>query len=256
MSGAARLAAYAALSAGAGRTLITLLDPAGPAHDTAHPEWIWHPLAALNSPGALERATLVCGCGAGMALDERLASWLERAPRLVLDADALNAIARDRALGDALQARSPRGQHSILTPHPLEAARLLGVNTSAVQSDRVACAHRLAETFGTTVALKGSGTVIATPGETTAINATGGPALASGGSGDVLAGWIGGLWAQAHSGHEDLGGSAVAHKVACSAAWLHGHAADLQRPRATLTATELVQAMRSVPTPSGIASAH
>ena len=84
----------------------------------------------------------------------------------------------------------------MLTPHPLEAARLLGVASAEVQADRLRAAQALAERFGCVVLLKGSGSVIATPGRVPHINPTGNAALASAGTGDVLAGWIGGLWAQ------------------------------------------------------------
>lgn len=266
LGGAARLAALAASSAGAGRTLITLLDPAAPLLDASHAEWIWRSLEDLDAPGSIDRVTMVCGCGAGTTLDQRLGDWLERVPRVVLDADALNTLARQRALADALRARHARGQPSILTPHPLEAARLLAVDTTTVQSDRMASARQLAELFRATVVLKGSGTVIATPGQTTAVNATGGPALATAGSGDVLAGWIGGLWAQtcwrADKAQEEERGergddeegrsaSATAHATACSAAWLHGRAADRSGLQAVLRASDLVEAMRTEPPPDG-----
>ena len=84
----------------------------------------------------------------------------------------------------------------MLTPHPLEAARLLGVPAAEVQADRLAAAAALARRFGCVVVLKGSGSVVAGAGGTPRINPTGNAALATAGTGDVLAGWIAGLWAQ------------------------------------------------------------
>ena len=99
---------------------------------------------------------------------------------------------RSRALAVA---RDARGLPTILTPHPLEAARLLGSTSAAVQADRIGAAREIAARYRAVVVLKGSGTVIAAPGAVPRINATGNAALASAGTGDVLAGWIGGRWA-------------------------------------------------------------
>ncbi|PTT89469.1 bifunctional ADP-dependent NAD(P)H-hydrate dehydratase/NAD(P)H-hydrate epimerase, partial [Pelomonas sp. HMWF004] len=90
--------------------------------------------------------------------------------------------------------------------------------STTVQADRLASAQALAARFACTVVLKGSGSVIASPGRRTAINPTGGPALATAGSGDVLAGWLGGLWAQAAGTH--------AHAIACAGVYAHGRAGD------------------------------
>jgi NAD(P)H-hydrate repair Nnr-like enzyme with NAD(P)H-hydrate dehydratase domain len=84
----------------------------------------------------------------------------------------------------------------VLTPHPLEASRLLDCTTTEVQADRVGAARELANRFRCVAVLKGSGSVIAARDTVPVINATGNAALASAGTGDVLAGWIGGLWAQ------------------------------------------------------------
>src|SRR5207244_1873709 len=106
------------------------------------------------------------------------------------DADALNAIARDAALRMALQQRSRRGAPTVLTPHPLEAGRLLGLGAAEVQADRLAAARRLASDTGAVVVLKGSGTVVASPDGRASINPTGDARLATAGTGDVLAGWL------------------------------------------------------------------
>jgi hydroxyethylthiazole kinase-like uncharacterized protein yjeF len=119
-----------------------------------------------------------------------------------------------------------------LTPHPLEAARLLGSTTAEVQNNRLATAQQLAQRFHCTVALKGSGTVIATPDRAPAINPTGNARLATAGTGDVLAGMIGARLAQGEPAFE----------AACAAVWLHGHAADTWPVDRPLTASELAQA--------------
>jgi NAD(P)H-hydrate repair Nnr-like enzyme with NAD(P)H-hydrate dehydratase domain len=104
----------------------------------------------------------------------------------------LNAVAGSAALTSALQART---QPTVLTPHPLEAARLLGCTVPEIQADRLRAAQNLAERYGCSVVLKGSGSVIASPGRRLGVCPRGSAALASAGTGDVLAGWLAGLWA-------------------------------------------------------------
>ena len=197
MAGAVVLCARAASLAGAGRVMLAPLDPAVGAFDLERPELMLREVASLQSRSVrLEESTVVCGSGAGSAPWPWFASVLSRAGRLLLDADALNALAHDPGLQAQLARRAAQGRHTILTPHPLEAARLLGTQTAAIQSDRLAAARELAARFALVVVLKGSGTVIAAPGEPPWINASGNACLASAGTGDVLAGWIGGLWSQ------------------------------------------------------------
>lgn len=199
MTGAALLAARAALGAGAGRVHVALLDPQAPRLDPAHPELM---LRDDPTEPTLGRATVVAGCGGGEAIRAVLPDTLAHAARLVLDADALNALAASPDLRDALRARHEAGRPSVLTPHPLEAARLLGCSAAEVQSDRLRAARDLAARTGAVVALKGSGTVIASPEGVPWINTSGNAALATPGSGDVLAGWIAGLWSQLAGGRE------------------------------------------------------
>jgi len=128
----------------------------------------------------------------------------------------------------------------VLTPHPLEAARLLGGHAAEVQHDRLQAATTLAARLACTVVLKGSGTVIAGPGALPAINPSGNALLATAGTGDVLAGWLGGLWAQ----HPQAPPAAVA----AAAVWRHGQAADAVAASAaappSLPAGALIEAMR------------
>jgi hydroxyethylthiazole kinase-like uncharacterized protein yjeF len=167
-----------------------------------------------------------------------LPELLRRASRLVLDADALNAVAADPALQALLQNRGLRdggALETVLTPHPLEAARLLNTDTSAVQQDRLAAAQSLAERWACTVVLKGSGTVIAAPGALPRINPTGNARLATAGTGDVLAGLVGARMAQ----------GLPAIDAACAAVYDHGLAADAWPLGPSLTADALARALGS-----------
>ena len=222
MQGAAHLAAQACLAAGPGRTFLWTLDTTQPQESAARPEILrckpgWHPGSSL-----LGDKTVICGCGGGVEVRAALPDVLHRSARLVLDADALNAVAAEEALKTSLRGRAGRGFPTVLTPHPLEAARLLEVPTTSVQSDRRAAARELAQKFSCVVVLKGSGTVTH-DGRRAWINPTGGPNLATGGTGDVLAGWLGSLWAQ---WSKDVDEFQRAAEVAAGAVWWHGHAAD------------------------------
>lgn len=223
LQGAARLAARAALACGAGRVYLDLLgqDPAEPA-DPGRLELM------RGSLPTLQGAVGVVGCGGGEAIASVLPDLLRSLRRVVLDADALNAIAQDPALQTLVRARVAAS--TVVTPHPLEAARLLGCAPGDVQGDRLAAARVLAQRLGCSVVLKGAGSVVASPGERSAINPTGGPALATAGSGDVLAGWLGGLWAQQPA----LG----AHQVACAGVHAHGQAGEVD---GVLRAGDLVE---------------
>jgi hydroxyethylthiazole kinase-like uncharacterized protein yjeF len=217
------LAGRAALAAGAGRVFLGMLEPNTVSADPNQPELMHRQAAQWHSGAVFEQATVVCGCGGGDAVRRHLAVVLHHAARLVLDADALNAVATDPMLVQLLRARCQRRQPTVLTPHPLEAARLAGMDAAAVQADRLTVAQQLAERFGAVTVLKGSGTVVAAPGQLPAINTSGNARLATAGTGDVLAGWLGGLWAQ----QAEDASLATAHTVARAAVWLHGRAAEL-----------------------------
>lgn len=243
MTGAALLASRAALHSGAGRVMVALLDGGELALDLLQPELMLRRFDALQ----LEHITVVCGCGGGDAVRAVLAPVLQRAAQLVLDADALNAIAADSALQAALQARAQRDQPTVLTPHPLEAARLLGSNTNTninaahVQAQRLQAAQQLAERFGCVVVLKGSGTVVAAPSQIAHINPTGNARLASAGTGDVLAGMIGARWAAHSASATTTNHMASAFDAATSAVFAHGLAADGWPAEQALTASLLAQ---------------
>jgi hydroxyethylthiazole kinase-like uncharacterized protein yjeF len=182
----------------------------------------------------LEKLHVVCGCGGGTAVQAVLLEVLQRSAQLVLDADGLNAVAQDRPLQNALRQRANLQGASlttVLTPHPLEAARLLDCNTAQVQNDRLKAAQELAERFQCSVILKGSGTVIAAPGHAPRINTSGNGRLATGGTGDVLAGLVGARMAQGLS----------AFGAACAAVAQHGQVADDWPQEKALTANRLAR---------------
>ena len=228
MTGAALLAASAALHGGAGRVFVALLDGGGMTVDAPQPELMFRPWDSLD----LAALHVACGCGGGDAVKATLPKVLSTARSLVLDADALNALAADSALQSLLQARSRReGRATVLTPHPLEAARLLGSTTAQVQADRLAAVRELAQRFGCVVLLKGSGTVVAAANRAPMINPTGNARLATAGTGDVLAGMIAARLAQ----------GAAPFEAAAAAAYAHGAAADRWPEGRALSASELAR---------------
>lgn len=250
MSGAGLLCGRAAHAAGAGRVWMAPLDPLTPLLDIARPELMWVSDPGVFDPDALGRMTVIAGCGGGAEVAQQLPALMQSAARLVIDADGLNAIARDPALAVSLRHRSDRGLPTVITPHPLEAARLLGISSSEVQQDRLRAARLLADRFGVVAVLKGSGSVIAAPGSCPPrINSTGGPALATAGSGDVLAGWLGGQWSATAASTPVPNDAAVeaAFEVACGAVWWHGAAADATG-LPLLRAGDLIEAMATAPT--------
>jgi len=213
MAGAALLAGSAALHAGAGRTFVGLLDPDAAPVDVAQPELMLRDARSLD----LSTMTAVCGCGGGTAVRELLPRVLATARALVLDADALNAVANDTGLQTQLASRTRRGLPTVLTPHPLEAARLLACTAAEVQADRLAAACRLAAQTGAVVVLKGSGTIVADgAGTVPVLNPTGNARLATAGTGDVLAGMVGAA----------LAAQRPAFEAAREAVWRHGRLAD------------------------------
>lgn len=237
MTGAAILAALAALKTGSGRVLLGFVDAAHAQSGIAgHPELMCRLAADMD----FAAATVVIGPGLGDGVDAQalVARACTSARALVLDADGLNLVAGSPVLQRQLAERSMQ-RPTLITPHPLEAARLLGMSAAAVQADRLKAATALAERFCATVVLKGSGTVIAHAGGLT-INPTGNPALASGGTGDVLAGICGALLAQGWP----------AHQAALAAVWIHGAAADALVAAGIgpvgVTASEIIDAARTV----------
>lgn len=210
MSGAVILAARMALMAGAGRVFAEFAGRV-PAFDSQHPELMCHQADQQMT----HQGVIVIGPGLGKSKNayDLLGRALSSKLPLVIDADGLNLIADEAPL----QARlAQRTAPTLLTPHPLEAARLLSRDVHAVQSDRLSTAHALAHRYRATVILKGSGSIISQPNGLAFINSTGNPALATAGTGDVLSGLCGALLAQGWPVWE----------CALAATWLHGRAAD------------------------------
>ena len=193
MIGASILAARAALISGAGRVTLECRAEHAPHVDMVYPEIMF-----ATKPVNLEDFdAIVLGCGLGTSAEAkaRVIEALNCQKPLILDADALNIIAADIKLQDMVLARRAP---TVLTPHPGAAARLLRRDTAGVTADRVAACRELAVQTGAIVVLKGAGTVISMRSSRTWINPTGSPMLATGGSGDVLAGMIGAMFAQGY----------------------------------------------------------
>jgi hydroxyethylthiazole kinase-like uncharacterized protein yjeF len=223
MVGAALLAARAAIRLGAGKVYVDCIGAPDLGFDWLQPELMCRTEQELPPVDVL---VVGCGIGTDEAARARLQRVMTHPGPAVFDADALNCLAADPGLSVRLRERTAL---TVLTPHPGEAARLLATDTASVQLDRVANALRLAEQTGATVVLKGAGSVIAEVTGHYAVNSTGGPALASAGTGDVLAGMIGALLAQCADGI-----AAIRAGV-----WLHGRAADLFGADLGLTASDI-----------------
>jgi NAD(P)H-hydrate epimerase len=223
-TGAAYLAAIGALRSGAG--LVTIATPAGcqPILAAMAPEYMTEPLsdtdAGLDPEGVdrvidMARDVIALGPGLGQESGTRefIRGIVDRAGMpLVIDADGLNAFAGDP---DRLTGRE--GRDVIITPHPGEMARLVGMTTDEVQASRIEIARNFAAAHHVFVVLKGHRTLIATPDEKVFINTTGNPGMATGGTGDVLAGMIAAWLAQL-----------LDAEAACRlAVYLHGLAGDL-----------------------------
>jgi len=226
MSGAAALAAMGALRSGAG--LVTMATPASVLSEV-HPRVLEAtslplpetPVGTIAS-GAFELLTVkaatvdAVAIGPGLSTNPETVDVVRRTVAtlpnpLVADADALNAIAGDPG---SLEGRAAP---TAITPHPGELGRLLGISTAAVQADRLAAARRAAERFQSAVVLKGYRSIVADPSGATVVITTGGPALATGGTGDVLTGVTVAL----------LAGGAEPFTAAWAASWLHGRAGDV-----------------------------
>jgi len=237
MVGAAFLAARAALFSGAGRVFVIRPDAEKQISlDPLNPELMFIDLGQAKSKPI---NSWVLGPGLGISDQaHQLTVWtLRQNTPVLVDADGLNLMAQDPALCRQCARRTAA---TILTPHPGEAARLLTRTIAELQSDREAYARALAQRFNAITVLKGKGSVIATPAGTTYINPTGNAALATGGTGDVLAGVIGALMAQ---------GLAPEHAVR-SGVRLHGLAAERLAEQIGgvigLTAGELIREIRAL----------
>lgn len=190
MSGAARLAGEAALRCGAGLVSLATRTEHAAAISAARPELMCHGVADARSLKPLLRRASVLAIGPGLGRGawgrQLLGVALASRKPLVMDADALNLLAEEPL----------QRTRWVLTPHPGEAARLLGQSVTGVQADRIAAARALQQKYGGTVVLKGAGTLIVDSSAVVSLCDAGNPGMASGGMGDVLTGVIAALLAQ------------------------------------------------------------
>jgi NAD(P)H-hydrate epimerase len=248
-SGAPAIAALAALRAGAGLVTAAVPAPALELVAMIAPELMTFPLAAIpageiaaanlasETLAALLAGKTVLAIGPGLgqsAQTVKFTSGLLFASQIpaVIDADALNILAAKPVL---LAELARRGQRTlVLTPHPGEMARLAGISVAEVQANRLEVARSFAQRTGVTLVLKGARTLVAHPDGRVAVNTSGNPAMAKGGSGDLLTGLVAGLLAQY---------PAEAARAVEAAVYLHGLAADMavrEADQHTLLATDLL----------------
>ncbi|HEY8681953.1 MAG TPA: NAD(P)H-hydrate dehydratase [Rhodanobacter sp.] len=233
MAGAARLAGESALRAGAGLVSIATRAEHVLALIASRPELMVH---AVDGPQALEAlleraSVLALGPGLGQIAWSH-ALWLtalDANKPLVLDADGLNLLAREQR-----KFTTP----TILTPHPGEAARLLGVTTADIERDRFAAVRELARRYAAVVVLKGSGSLIADPDGRLDVCPWGNPGMASGGMGDLLTGIVAALLAQ----------GCTTWQSACLGVGLHARAGDMaaQQGERGLLASDLLLPLRAL----------
>ncbi len=236
-AGAPSMASVAAMRAGAGLVTAAVPREIVPIVAAVAPELMLTPLATEGSGGlemeALDAAPLatllkgisVVGIGPGLGQEGSTPEWVrafvERVTLpMVIDADALNALAgKTLALKEAVKAAEKRGKPRtiVLTPHPGEMARLVGMTVKEVEADRVGLARRFATEHGVTLVLKGWRTLVAHPDGRIAVNTTGNPSMAKGGSGDILTGIVSAMLAQYAENVADAVEAAV---------FLHGLAGD------------------------------
>ena len=234
MTGAALLAGRAALKLGSGRVYIGLLEEKSPTVDLGALElMLRHPDDALGED--LDALVVGPGIGDGERAGTLVGAALASDIPCVLDADALNLSSEN---GDLRKACTRRSAETLVTPHPAEAARLLGSTVAAVQADRLKAAKLLAENLNAHVVLKGNGSILVARDGHWFINTSGNAGMASAGMGDVLAGMLGALLAQRYTGESAL----------VLGVHLHGAAADELVRGGTgpvgLTAGEVIDAAR------------
>jgi hydroxyethylthiazole kinase-like uncharacterized protein yjeF len=249
-AGAAALAGWGALRAGAGLVTVGTPEDALPTVASYRPELMTAPLAQTDAGtvslrnfeydrfAELTKGKTVLAMGPGLSLNNETQQFVLRVLAecplpIVLDADGLNALAA--APSPAGERRSPA---LALTPHPGEMARLLGATIEKVQADRLGAAHQAAKKYSAFVVLKGFHTIVVTPDGRTFINSTGNPGMATAGTGDVLTGILAGLTAQFGIEHWE--------RVLGLGVYLHGLAGDVAAARtgeAPMIATDLLEAI-------------
>jgi ADP-dependent NAD(P)H-hydrate dehydratase / NAD(P)H-hydrate epimerase len=252
-TGAAVLASTAVMRAGAGLATVATPESALPLVAAGRAEVMTEPLPEEGGGldgGSVERALALArerqsivlgpGLGQGRAVRAFVRSFVAQRPALplVIDADGLNALAPTRDGAGALEALR-HAAPTVLTPHPGEMGRLLGWSTRDVQARRLEAARTLARATGAVVVLKGHRTLVARPDGQTAVNPTGNPGMATGGTGDVLSGILGTVLARGLD----------PWKAACAAVFVHGLAGDMAAARLgqeSMLAGDLVDALAEV----------
>jgi ADP-dependent NAD(P)H-hydrate dehydratase / NAD(P)H-hydrate epimerase len=231
MVGAALLAARAALRLGAGCVHAGLLADNAPSVDIQQPELLLNSAEATLKLPKLDVLAIGCGMGHDLRAQKILHDALKLDVTLLLDADALNILASRPDLRSQLLSRKAA---SVMTPHPGEAARLLGISIEEVQTSRTDVVLELASRFNCSVVLKGSGSLCVTRERKTWLNKTGNPGMSAPGMGDVLSGMIAAFIAQGLSVDDAM----------LLAVYLHGAAADaLSQEQASIgmTASEVTE---------------
>jgi NAD(P)H-hydrate epimerase len=225
-SGAITMASRAAARSGAGLVSTFVPEAIHALVAPAIPEVMVH---SSMPEGSWTSIMVGCGMGRTATTREQVLHLLETSTvPLVLDADAVTVLADH--IDAVVSAKCP----VILTPHPGEFATLFGLKTDEVQDDRLGMAKLAANKLGATIVLKGAGSIVAAPEGTCAINLSGNPGMASGGSGDVLAGIIAGL----------AGQGIDPYQAACAGVWLHGRTGDLaasEKSQASMIAPDLIE---------------
>lgn len=237
MVGAAMLAGSAALKLGAGRVYVGLVAEDALSVNVRQPELMLHSVDYLYELDHINSLIIGPGLGTELAACVHLEKTLQLSIPIILDADALNLIARHAELQEIL---SKRSSSTILTPHAAEAARLLQIDTDVVQANRIKTAESLVKKFNCAVVLKGAGSICSFPNGDIYFNTTGNPGLSSAGTGDILSGMIAALIAQNLKPEDAL----------LLAVYLHGAAADdllktLHGPIG-MTATEIIDSARNL----------
>jgi hydroxyethylthiazole kinase-like uncharacterized protein yjeF len=231
MVGAALIAARAAHKLGAGCVHVGLLADNAPAVDLLQPELLLHRAQDAMRLPRLDVLAIGCGMGRSPAARKLVSDSLRLELPLVLDADALNILANSPDLQTAFRARNAA---AIITPHPAEAGRLLGVSSAEVQAERAEAAERLARQLRCNVVLKGADSVCVTRDGKMWVNKTGNPGMSSAGMGDALTGIIAAFLAQGLGPDEAL----------LLGVHLHGAAGDAlaaQHAMIGMTATEVTE---------------
>jgi NAD(P)H-hydrate epimerase len=238
MPGAAQLTGHAALRTGAGKVTLAV-DISNVDAVSGTPELMVYPVDEADDMAGIIESAQVLAIGPGLGRDNRawrlVQAGLQARLPTVLDADALNLIAAATPL---------QLPHTILTPHPGEAARLLNCETLDVAADRPAAARELARRFEAITVLKGAGTLVAAPGGELRLCEAGNPGMATAGMGDVLSGVIAALLAQ----------GAEPWEAACTGVLVHARAGDraARSGERGMMASDVIAELRAVVNPAEV----